>query len=135
MRTTKCSLVKCVEPEGMAVDAALRLLWQPVRRCPSGGVCAEARAVETAEATCFDLGSWPFDVLDGILGENLGDGDIRGRHFPLLRASHCYVFQFVLTSKLPLVHAFASRRLICGWRWGFLQLEVEAATLRDVAWQ
>jgi hypothetical protein len=33
-----------------------------------------------------------------------------------------------LTS-LPSIDAFASRRLDCGWRWSFLQHEVEAAIL------
>jgi hypothetical protein len=28
---------------------------------PSGGVYAEARAMTTAVAACFDLGSWPFE--------------------------------------------------------------------------
>jgi hypothetical protein len=28
---------------------------------PSGGVYAEARAMATAVAACFDLGSWPFE--------------------------------------------------------------------------
>jgi hypothetical protein len=30
--------------------------------------------------------------MEGILGESLGDGDARGRHFLLLRASHLCVF-------------------------------------------
>jgi hypothetical protein len=95
------------------------------------------------------------------LGESLSDGDAHGRHFPLLRASHCSVFhgrkcdpswtcdvgvlevtpppegimfEFVSASTLPSTDTFASRRLDCGWRWG-LQREVEAATLGDVAWQ
>ena len=48
-----------------------------------------AVAVAMAEAACFDLGSWPNNVLVGILGKSLGDGDACGRHFPLLMASHC----------------------------------------------
>jgi hypothetical protein len=134
----------------MAANVALRVLRQPTRWCPSGGVCAETRAVATAEAACFDLGSWPNDVLEVILGESLGDGDARGRHFPLLRASHCSVFlgrklgpsqtcdggildvtpflkasclKFVSASMLPSVAAFASRHLDCGWRWGFCNVK------------
>ena len=71
-----------------------------------------ARTVATTEAACFDLGSWPFNVLEGILIESIGDGDVCGGHSPLLRASHCSVFQFVLASTLSSVHAFTSRRLV-----------------------
>jgi hypothetical protein len=35
-----------------------------------------ARTVATTEAACFDLGSWPFNVLEGILIESIGDGDV-----------------------------------------------------------
>jgi hypothetical protein len=79
------------QPGGMAADATLRLLRQPARRCPSEGVCAGARAVATAEAACFDLGPG-LDVLEGILGESIGEDDACGRHFPLLRVSCCSVF-------------------------------------------
>jgi hypothetical protein len=59
---------------------------------PSGGVCAEARAVATAVAACFYLESLPTYVLEGILGESLGDVDACGRYFSLVRVSHCSVF-------------------------------------------
>jgi hypothetical protein len=36
--TARCALVPCAQPEGMAADAALRLLRHPTSRCPSRGV-------------------------------------------------------------------------------------------------
>lgn len=48
--------------------------------------------VATAEAACFDLGSWTSDEMEGILDESFGDSDACVRHFTLLRATHCYVF-------------------------------------------
>jgi hypothetical protein len=96
--------------------------------------------VTTAEAACFDLGSLPNIVLEGILDESLGYGDARRRHIPLLRVSHCSVFygrkpgpsrtcdggihdvtffqkasrlKFVSASTLLAVDAFASQRLDC----------------------
>jgi hypothetical protein len=41
----------------------------------------DARAEATTETACFDLGSWPSDVLMDIFGESLGDSDARGCRF------------------------------------------------------
>lgn len=65
----------------VVVDAALRLLWQPARRWPSGWVCVGCLG-GGGEVACFVLGSWSGVVLGVFFGESLGDSDDPGRHFP-----------------------------------------------------
>jgi hypothetical protein len=63
-------------------NAALRLSCDS--RCvdaPLEGFVWDARAEATTETACFDLGSWPSDVLMDIFGESLGDSDARGCRF------------------------------------------------------
>lgn len=64
---TRCCSVLCAQLEGVAADVALRLLRQPVRRCPFERFVCVVRVVTMVETTCYVLGSWP----DVVLGDNL----------------------------------------------------------------
>jgi hypothetical protein len=66
----------------VATNAALWLLRQLVRLCPSRRVLRGVRAATTKEAACCGPVSWPGDVMYDLLGESLSDDDAHGQRFP-----------------------------------------------------
>jgi hypothetical protein len=145
----RCYLVLCAllgggDRRSFATAAGL---WQLTRQHPSRRVCADVRAAATTEATCFVPRSWPGEVLGDILGEILSGGDARERCFPVEGVAfpstvfhgqkfdpsrtddggvpdvtpflNVSLLKFVSVTASPSVVAFASRRPVCGWRWGF----------------
>jgi hypothetical protein len=125
--------VLCAHPEGVAADATLRLLRQPTRRCPSGGVHAGCQYGSNGD-------SWPDDGAGGLLGRKPRRRRRSWASLPLLGASHsclpwakaqsisntrrCHprrhslpegiTLKFVSVTASPSVVAFAPRRLVCG---------------------
>lgn len=78
------SRVTCVaRSEGVAADTSMRLLRTCSQRVevPLVGLLWDGRTVTTTMVACYGPSSWPDVVLGDTLGECLGDGDTRGRHF------------------------------------------------------